>query len=279
MSWVRLDDQHDIHRKVARLSDLAYRIWVSGMAWCHRQKTSGGIPSGDAELIVPGRKAKDIAKAVSELVSAGLWHVTETGHAYHDWQHYQAPIAATASERGKAGAAKRWGNSQEPLATIAKPVSHDGQGLANDAPVPIPIPIPIPPAIAVGSGSAAPASEQVQIPDPDKAQPISLKFTPHPSAVSELAAHYQVTEAEVLAEVSEFVSYWAVGKGRVTRKSSGGWQEQFRSRCRDIFEGRAQRSGRASVVVVGQNSEPKTIDQILAEQAEREKRTAVRGIS
>ena len=237
MTWVRLDDNHDLHRKVARLSDLAYRLWVSGAAWCHRQKTPGVVPLGDEILIIHGRKARDISTAVGQLVAVGLWHKEEDCYRYHDWHTYQTVPVSSPSERGKAGAAKRWAHSKDPLATIANPVSYDGNGaashMANDGPIPSQPnptqPNPSPERVVV-------PEQEVQPADPDRERPLSLKWEPSPEAVKDLASHFDVPEARVLAIAEAFKTYWTIGKGM--GKARRNWQAMFRQRVADTLEGR-----------------------------------------
>lgn len=284
MTWVRLDDQHDQHRKVAKLSDLAYRIWVSGIAWCHRQRRAGTVPFGDEVLIVPGRKPREVANAVAQLVTVELWHKGEDCYEYHDWLHYQAPVAATASERGKAGAAKRWSHSQEQIATIAKPVSHDSQALANDAPIPIPIPKPDPDP-PVGPPSAGPTLRLVEPgtrepkPKSKRAQvtTIPADWFPTDAVLAEIAATHSADPDDIRYQAEEFRKYWLSGGGAGEKKSQ--WLRTFRNRIHQLVQdGRrisrpktASTGSSSAITAVSSQPEPKTIDQVLEEQAAKDR--------
>ena len=51
MPWVRFDDQYPIHRKVAGLSDTAFRLHSAAIFWCVRNGTDGFVPEEDLDLV------------------------------------------------------------------------------------------------------------------------------------------------------------------------------------------------------------------------------------
>jgi hypothetical protein len=71
MTWVRFDDQFPIHRKVAGLSDVLYRLHTEAIFWCARNTTDGVIHREDLATI--GRRAT--AERADELVRRKLWHL------------------------------------------------------------------------------------------------------------------------------------------------------------------------------------------------------------
>lgn len=95
MTWVKFDDQYPIHRKVAALSDAAFRLHTEAIAWSSRNLTEGAIEAGDAAGISTRAKPKIIA----EIVGRGLWHEPghscmrcaqpETGWIIHHYLEYQ----------------------------------------------------------------------------------------------------------------------------------------------------------------------------------------------
>lgn len=71
MVWAKLDDEMHTSRKVARLSDAAFRLWVLAVATSHRS------PGIDLDAISrPGRKRD---RSLRELHRAGLAHPTGSG--------------------------------------------------------------------------------------------------------------------------------------------------------------------------------------------------------
>lgn len=211
MTWVRLDDRHDLHAKVMPLSDLAYRLWVTGMAWCQRSSPDGSIRSNLIGFVLPGRSAGKLTRAVNELEAAGLWEKTETGWRYHDWDEYIPRRSNQTSEERKASAVKaakaRWSDSkQDALSasdahqermrnaheTACASDAHAMRPCDADVCPPDPgsrIPIPDP---EIDARSAVPVSGTVQLtlaPEPaSKAKPKTRKepTSPHPVIV----AHY-----------------------------------------------------------------------------------------
>lgn len=78
-------------RRVAALSDAAFRLWVSSISYAREQLTDGRIETSDLSLIPRGGKQKTWKKSqVFELVSSGLWRETGAGSwlidDYDGWQ-------------------------------------------------------------------------------------------------------------------------------------------------------------------------------------------------
>lgn len=72
MPWVRLDDQLPIHRKVAGLSDAAFRLHVSAICWSARNLTDGYV--SDAELGDVTARVRTPARFAYECVGQEIWH-------------------------------------------------------------------------------------------------------------------------------------------------------------------------------------------------------------
>lgn len=107
MTWVTLDDEFPEHPKNDALSDLAYRLQVSGICYCNRQLSDGLIPASKVPRLVPRfRKA-----AVDELLKAHwIYHEaidTYEIRDYLDWNKSRTQIEEE-SERQRKRAAKRW---------------------------------------------------------------------------------------------------------------------------------------------------------------------------
>jgi hypothetical protein len=85
MPWVKLDDRFPSHRKIALLSDRAFRLHVSAMCWCAENLTDGRIGDRELGLVTRVRGVKATAK---QLEDAGLWDRTEDGWEIHDYLDY-----------------------------------------------------------------------------------------------------------------------------------------------------------------------------------------------
>lgn len=130
MPWVRFDDQYPIHRKVAGLSDTAFRLHSAAIFWCSRNGTDGFVPEEDLDQVCAQVRAP--AKFASECVRRGTWHDAAyacasedcpgpregNGWVIHDYLEYQptkdeAETAKRESQEkkssgGKLGNHRRW---------------------------------------------------------------------------------------------------------------------------------------------------------------------------
>ncbi|MCX5522245.1 hypothetical protein OG342_05100 [Streptomyces bobili] len=98
MTWVKLDDRFPSHRKIALLSDRAFRLHVSAMCWCAENLTDGHIGERELPLIAHVRNIKATAKALEE---AGVWDRTDDGWAIHDYLDYNPSREQVQAERKK----------------------------------------------------------------------------------------------------------------------------------------------------------------------------------
>lgn len=98
MTWARLDDRFPSHRKVALLSDRAFRLHVSAICWCAENLTDGHI--GDRELAhvahIRGLKA-----TAQELEDAVVWDRTDDGWVIHNYLDYNPSREQVLLERKK----------------------------------------------------------------------------------------------------------------------------------------------------------------------------------
>jgi len=101
MPWVRFDDQYPIHRKVAGLSDAAFRLNSAAIFWCSRNGTDGFVPEEDLDQVCA--QVRDPARFAAECVRRGTWHIAAyecasgdcpgpregRGWVIHDYLYYQ----------------------------------------------------------------------------------------------------------------------------------------------------------------------------------------------
>ncbi|MFJ3037760.1 hypothetical protein [Streptomyces tendae] len=98
MPWVKLDDRFPSHRKVALLSDRAFRLHVSAICWCSENLTDGRIADRELPLVAKIRGVKATAQA---LADAGLWDRTDDGWEIHDYLDFNPSREQVLAERKK----------------------------------------------------------------------------------------------------------------------------------------------------------------------------------
>lgn len=115
MTWVNLDDQMPEHPKIISLSDAAFRLHISAIAYCNRHLTDGLIPGQAVAKLVPTYRSRQLA----ELLQNGLWSEAASNsgayeiHDYLDWNKSRADVEKrrqARSEGGREGANRRWHN-------------------------------------------------------------------------------------------------------------------------------------------------------------------------
>lgn len=106
MSWLRLDDQFGRHRKVAPLSDRAWRLHVTALLECCANLTDGRIDRALPATWPAAPRGKALAITIGELVLAGLWEPTNDGWVAHDFLHWNPPAEEELAKRQARHAAK-----------------------------------------------------------------------------------------------------------------------------------------------------------------------------
>lgn len=106
MPWVRLDDRFPSHRKVALLSDRAFRLYVSALCWCSENLTEGAISERELPYVA---RLRGMKKAAAELEAAGLWDRAGDGWMVHDYLEYNPDRARVQADReSNAARQKAW---------------------------------------------------------------------------------------------------------------------------------------------------------------------------
>jgi hypothetical protein len=119
MPWVKLDDRFPSHRKVALLSDRAFRLHVSAICWCAENLTDGRISDRELALVAHIRGIKATAKQLEE---AGVWDRVDDGWVIHDYLDYNPSREQVLLERKKnAERQERWRQRKN-----GKPTPPDG---------------------------------------------------------------------------------------------------------------------------------------------------------
>ncbi|MGW3321091.1 hypothetical protein [Streptomyces virginiae] len=168
MPWVRLDDRFPSHRKVALLSDRAFRLHVSALCWSSENLTEGKILDTELRVIAHVRNTKAAAK---ELEERNLWDRVDDGWVIHDFLEYNPDRAKVKAERdANAARQQAWRDRKkakaEAEAAAAKAreeaernASRNGvtNGVNNATPAPAPSP-----STSFGSTAAAASDPEVR---------------------------------------------------------------------------------------------------------------------
>ena len=207
------------HRKIACLSDAAFRLWFSAIERSREQKADGLVLEVDLDLIprCPGRSKR--GKVVRELVESGLWEELEPGkkwriHDYLDWQDSSREIDAkqlAARERMRAVRARRSREQMENTSLGSREVlSGDrreeiGERSGGD----------LPPATIMDS-------------DRETMCPLSLRLSDE--ARQEMADRFGVVVDAIIEVEQEFVGYWTIGGGAGKKRRT--WLSRLREEVR-----------------------------------------------
>lgn len=147
MPYASIDDNMTEHPKVERLSDAAFRVYVTSICFCSRNLTDG--------LILRQQAAKVAAspKIIRELVDAGRWDADPEGwrvHNYLKWNKSRAEVLAFKEQQARK-ARGRWGVADGAPAGGANGIAPgnangNGAGYANGNALPAsPLPVNSPP--------------------------------------------------------------------------------------------------------------------------------------
>jgi len=93
MPWFKVDDGFHGHPKVVNLSTSAVGLWLLAGTWSAQYLTDGRVASGTIRRL--GGSPAD----ADELVAEGLWHATDDGYEFHEWEKYQPTKAEVEAER------------------------------------------------------------------------------------------------------------------------------------------------------------------------------------
>lgn len=131
MTDARFPDRWLTDRRVLRLSDRAFRLFVTSLAWSASNRTDGQLDAGDLELL-PGAADEVTCQA---LVGAELWASEGDGYVIVDYAATQTTAAQlAASERKRVldrerQARHRAGQAQSP---VTRDVTRDIRATTKD---------------------------------------------------------------------------------------------------------------------------------------------------
>ena len=150
---MKLDDKFPHHHKILALSPVAGWLWVCGIAYSNDHLTDGAIPARGLAAVAP--TVRNHLRYVEELVKVGLWTVTDTGWAIHDYHDYQptkaeamtqkalrvaggVARALTADRKGGKFVSSHQQNHQQPAGALLVPADQQATSPVSRIPVPVP---------------------------------------------------------------------------------------------------------------------------------------------
>lgn len=102
MAWVKLDTGIFRNPKVVTVSADAKLLYVAGICYAGDNLTDGMIPANALPILAAEATIRNIKRAVSELVSAGLWIAKENGYEVHDYLEHNSRSGDVQAKRDAA---------------------------------------------------------------------------------------------------------------------------------------------------------------------------------
>jgi hypothetical protein len=227
--WFRADDTLAFNAAVVRAGNAAMGLWLRAGTWCAQQLTDGHVPAHIAATL--GSPAQ-----IKRLVETGLWHETETGFLFHEWNASNPTRAEVEnrrqSEAKKKSAFRQRRAGQEGLSTGESPGVSTGESpgvSTGDSPVSRPDPTrpdpvkaptePSPPALRSGA------------PQRQKATRIPDGYTPSDD-LRAWARQRGFTGPQLDEVTAQFIRYWQAKAGKDATKVS--WDKTWQNwLCRE----------------------------------------------
>lgn len=217
MSWARLDDRANEHRKQLAAGAEACWLWACGLMYTNRQpQRDGFIPEQMLPMLYP-LAPKRRQQLCAKLVEVGLWDKVAGGYQVHDFTEWNATREQVEREREQARERMRRVRANR----------GGGSGEHN-------------PNFGDGSGSSPlPSTPNQTKPDESarEAAPCPLDLTSKAESlgiISEFAEKYRAEPEQLRKCTNEFVSYWTIGGGMGRKEAN--WPKKLREHLRRTCE-------------------------------------------
>ena len=156
MPWARFEDRFPSNRKIRKLDDAEFRLYVSAICWSAENLTDGVVEVDDLPLVSDVRQPSD---SVQTLVRLGLWEERPGGWFIHDYFEYNPTAEQVRAERAlKTARQQRWREKRRtPSSDGDVDASTDGlQTRRETVPRPVPSrPVVLPSEVPTTSSSPA----------------------------------------------------------------------------------------------------------------------------
>lgn len=92
MSWAKVDDHANEHRKQLAAGAEACWLWTCGLMYANRQAARDGfIPEAVVGMLYPFKSVAYATSLALRLVTVGLWEPTEGGYLIHEFEEWNEP--------------------------------------------------------------------------------------------------------------------------------------------------------------------------------------------
>jgi hypothetical protein len=270
MTWAKLDDKANEHRKQLAAGAEACWLWACGLMYANRQRARDGfIPEAAIGMLYPFKTPKRLAE---RLVEVGLWERTEGGyqiHRFHYWnqnkERYEDKLASGRERAAKSYERRKVKSDDSSREEKAKTPSEESDLFANSSgstPTPTPTPTPLPknPTGSSLGGAVAPPAQPKRAPK-SVLWPVDSWAGPT-DAHRELAAKL----GHDASEQGDRMRDWA--KSKAERKAD--WDAAFRNWLKNQHAApRDERSGTQIRLLRPQHQEThrERVERICAEEA------------
>jgi hypothetical protein len=162
MTWAKVDDHANEHRKQLAAGAEACWLWTCGLMYANRQAARDGfIPDGAIGMLYPFKSATKLAL---KLVEVRLWHRVEGGYLIHEFttwnQTKEQREHALSSGRERAARSYTLRAKNQNSSGEEKPKTHSEentvlQNSSGSTPTPTPLPVrdPPPPSVVAPQGA------------------------------------------------------------------------------------------------------------------------------
>ncbi len=220
MSWAKLDDRANEHRKQLAAGAEACWLWACGLMYANRQTARDGfIPEQMLPMLYPlppGKRGKLVAK----LLDVGLWEAAPGGYQIHDFTDWNRTKEQVETEREatRNRVAKHRANAvtQQPSNAVTETVGNAaGNSHVPDHSASAPLPLPSHADHYQSAAAAAGSEFQEPVENRSRATPCPMDLPEKLEALGvhlELAQHLKVDPECVSHELRQFRDTWVVGK-------------------------------------------------------------------
>jgi len=101
MPYLNMDDNYPEHPKVEQLSDGAFRLHTSGLAYCAKHTTDGFIYATKAPRLIPRFRPSYIRELLDSHPERPLWAEVPGGYLIHDYLQWNKSRAWWNEKREK----------------------------------------------------------------------------------------------------------------------------------------------------------------------------------
>lgn len=238
MSWAKLDDRANEHRKQLEAGPEACWLWACGLMYANRQPARDGhIPARVLPMLYPF-PAKQLPKLAAKLVQVGLWTESTGGYDIHQFKIWNKTKEQVEEDREA---------TRERVARHRRNKNSNGSGnevgngvTPDDVPDPIrsaPLPLHSEPSES-GTHATAISNPPEQGPESDLKLtlcPLNLTETAEKvGIVSDFVERYRAEPEQIRDAVREFVTHWTIGSGQGRRE--GNWPKKLRGHLKHTCE-------------------------------------------